>query len=462
MHLTAQRSIPPVVAGVLAAGYAALGIQQHHQLVTGGYDLGIFEQIVRGWSHAQVPTIPIVDGARLAADHFSPILALLGPIYAVAPHAETLLVAQAVLFAIGVIPLMIWAWEVVGPLGAAAAAAAFGLSPGIATAAGFDFHEIAFAVPLMAFSATALGRRRDLAAVLWALPLVLVKEDLGLTVAAIGVLVWCRGHRGLGLSTVAFGLGATALSVLVLIPALASSHEYLYQESIGPSGASDLLTILSASPGVKLLTVVILLLPTAFCALRSPLLLLVVPTLLWRFSADKAAYWSPGFHYDAVLVPIVVAAAIDAWSRAPVGRPRIVAPVAAIACTALLLPSFDLARLVRPTFWHESPAVSAAHRLLAEVPDGSRVAASNHLVPQLTGRTTTFEFGTGGPAGAGWQPNDWASADWVIVDVHAPGQFEEGNAAAFDHLLTHGFTLVDESHGFRLARREATDPRPGS
>ncbi|MCW2800776.1 MAG: hypothetical protein JWQ70_2248 [Aeromicrobium sp.] len=443
---------------MLAIIYAVLGIQQHHQLITGGYDLGIFEQIARGWSHAEMPTIPIVNGARLAADHFSPILALLGPIYAVAPHAETLLVAQAVLLGIGVIPLMTLARDTVGGLAMAAAAVAYGLSPGIATAAGFDFHEIAFAVPLMAFSVTALARRRDLAGVLWALPLVLVKEDLGLTVAAIGALVWSRGHRSLGLATAAFGLGATALSVLVLIPALAGGHGYLYQQAIGPSGPADLVTTLSASAGLKLLTVVVLLLPTAFCALRSPLLLLVIPTFLWRFSADKETYWSPGFHYDAVLVPIVVAAAIDAWSRIPAGRPRAVTHIAAIACTALLLPVFDLAQLVRPSFWRETPATSAAHRVLAEVPDGSRVAASNHLVPQLTGRTTTFEFGTHGPAAIGWQPNDWRSADWVIVDIHAPGQFEGGNAQAFDDLLAHGFTLVVESHGFRLARRDTTSP----
>ena len=50
----------------------------------------------------------------------------------------------------------------------------------------FDFHEIAFAVPLLAFSLSALVRGRIRAAVAWALPLVFVKEDQGFTVAAIG------------------------------------------------------------------------------------------------------------------------------------------------------------------------------------------------------------------------------------------------------------------------------------
>ena len=52
----------------------------------------------------------------------------------------------------------------------------------------FDFHEIALAVPLLAFSLSALVRGRVRAAALWALPLVFVKEDQGFTVAAIGAL----------------------------------------------------------------------------------------------------------------------------------------------------------------------------------------------------------------------------------------------------------------------------------
>ena len=71
----------------------------------------------------------------------------------------------------------------------------YGLSFGIASAVGFDFHEIAFAVPLLAFCLSALGQGRLGQGALgqgrlgqaaaWALPLVLVKEDLGVTAVAV-------------------------------------------------------------------------------------------------------------------------------------------------------------------------------------------------------------------------------------------------------------------------------------
>ena len=73
--------------------------------------------------------------------------------------------------------------------------AAYGFSWGLQQLVDNDFHEIAFAVPLLAFSLSALicGRRR--AAALWALPLVFVKEDQGLTVAMIGIIMIMMARR---------------------------------------------------------------------------------------------------------------------------------------------------------------------------------------------------------------------------------------------------------------------------
>src|SRR5260370_36343806 len=61
--------------------------------------------------------------------------------------------------------------------------------------ADFEFHEIAFAVPLLAFSLSALVCGHLKAAVLWALPLVFVKEDQGFTVAALGLYLTLAGMR---------------------------------------------------------------------------------------------------------------------------------------------------------------------------------------------------------------------------------------------------------------------------
>ena len=86
-------------------------------------------------------------------------------------------------------------------------AVSYGLAPGFGALIGFDFHEVALAVPLLAFSMAAMLRSDHRAAVLWALPLVLVKEDLGLTVAALGAVVFLRGSRRWGIVAIVVGAG---------------------------------------------------------------------------------------------------------------------------------------------------------------------------------------------------------------------------------------------------------------
>src|SRR5262249_7992778 len=92
------------------------------------------------------------------------------------------------------------AQELLGPWASRGIGLAYGFSWGLQQMVSFDFHEIAFAVPLLAFSLSALVRRRPRPAILWALPLVFVKEDQGFTVAAIGLVM-----AGMGLAVLARG-----------------------------------------------------------------------------------------------------------------------------------------------------------------------------------------------------------------------------------------------------------------
>ena len=53
-------------------------------------------------------------------------------------------------------------------------------------------------MPLLALSLVALLRERWLACALWAAPLVFVKEDLGLTVVALGLVLAWRSRDRIG------------------------------------------------------------------------------------------------------------------------------------------------------------------------------------------------------------------------------------------------------------------------
>jgi hypothetical protein len=187
------------------------------------------------------------------------------------------------------------------------------------------------------------------------------------------------------------------------------------------------------------------------------LILLIVPTLAWRFSLDVPAFWLPSSQYDAVLVPIVTAAFIDVLSRVPDLDRRRTAMGASVALTLAVASLTNLSHLWKPSFWETSPRESAAVRLLNEVPDGAKVAATNNLIPHLTGRTTTYLFGNYPDAYATIQPSDWRSANWIVFDRGEEKPTPQALTDQFDRLLTHGFTLVDEAHGIQVAHRDGPE-----
>ncbi len=441
-------------------------------MLTSGFDLGIFDQAVRAYAHGQLPVTPLKGvGFDLLGDHFSPIIALLAPFYRIWPSAGMLLVAQAALFALAVVPLARWAMREVGTWPAVVIGFCYGASWGVAAAAGFDFHEVAFGVPLTALSATALGERRLTAAALWALPLLLVKEDMGLTTAAVGILVAARGRRVLGLATAVAGLGGSLLEISVLIP-MASHRGYTYLGNVLPGASSvssawgvgglhaDAHALVRAVAGlpnpVKLETLLMLLAPTAFVALRSSLMWLAVPTLAWRFVSDNPSYWGTGYQYSAVLMPIVAAAFIEAlarWRRSgrrkSLMRSRFALGVA-LAVTAILLPSRPTFGVLYPSSWSSSSHVAAADQLLDMIPDEATVAATNQLAPQLTDRDTVTLLGT--------QVNLLGRNTWIIADTQSapfPGTTAQLNQWLAMAQQQDGFHMVAEEDGILLLERSA-------
>jgi uncharacterized membrane protein len=437
--------MPWLLAAVFAALYGVVSIRRHERMLSMGYDLGIFEQAVKAYAHLQAPVAPLkAPGYDLLGDHFHPILAVLAPAYRLFPTPVTLLIAQALLMALAVVPAARWAHRLRGRAFGAVVGCAMGASWGIVEAVSFDFHEIAFAVPMLAFGLETLGAGRWRAAALWSVPLVLVKEDLGLTVAAIGGYIAWHGGRRLGLALAAFGLAASAVEVLLLIPTFNPGGEYDYlSQAPTATGLPHLLW-----PPLKWLTLLMLAAPTGFLCLRSPLLWIALPTLLWRFSSDNPHYWGVGYHYSAVLMPIVFAAMLQ---RVPMVTPRRLRAgmLGVVLFGCAMIPVYPLHEVVMPEVWQTSGHVRSAQHLLALIPDGATVAASDHLAAQLVHRDTVTLY-----CGDRQQPG---GPQWVVVDrtdptVHTPCPAAEMQRR-LDSFRQRGYTVVADRDGIILLKR---------
>src|SRR5882757_8017750 len=98
--------VPWLIALGVFAAYAAISLSRYFQLAPGSWDLGIFTEYVRQLAHLRAPVVDIRGtGFNLLGDHFQPIVGLIAPVFLIFPSAATLLVAQALLTAVSVIPV---------------------------------------------------------------------------------------------------------------------------------------------------------------------------------------------------------------------------------------------------------------------------------------------------------------------------------------------------------------------
>jgi uncharacterized membrane protein len=475
--------VPWLIALGVFAAYAAISLCRYFQLAAGSWDLGIFTEYVRQLAHLRAPVVNIRGtGFNLLGDHFQPIVGLIAPVFAVFPSAATLLVVQALLTAVSVIPVSRAAAARLGTGAGRMIGAAYGLSWGLQQMIDFDFHEIAFAVPLLACSLSALLRGKVRAAALWALPLVFVKEDQGFTVAALGIVIVVmsltgageggqaragraragrarggqyRSALGWGALLTVWGLAWSLLAIAVIIPHFNPLHQYPYWTDGGvlsPGGAHPspptVLAQLGHSYVPKLRTTLLILLPVAFLALGSPLALVALPSLALRFVSTNAAYWGSGYHYNATMMPIVFIAAIDTLARIRACRAqpgaagiapwrarwqdlasiRIV-PGLMLVIAVALAGQFPLRNLWHPQTYQISSHVHGEDAAMARVPAGSTVETTLDMLAPLAARDDTYWVGnTGNPApryivfdelDSGWNPSP--SNPLTFVEQRHPG-----------------------------------------
>jgi len=445
-----------IVAALTTAAYILFSFTQWIRLESPSWDLGIFTQLAKDYASFQAPIVPIKgDGFNLLGDHFHPLLVVLGPVYALFPSAFTLLVVQDVLIGVSAFVVARASIRMLGTPSGVCLGLAYGLSWGLQNAAAAQFHEIAFALPLLALSLEAVLWRRWTAAALWAAPLVFVKEDLGVTVAAIGAYAAWKGGSRIGAWLAVWGLGWVLLAVLVILPLLNPGSAYAYGLA-RPGEWADPWSALIAlfTPEQKYQTLALMLLCTGALALRSPLVLLVVPTLAWRFVSTNQHYWGPGWHYSAVLMPILFMALLDAirstrasarsWLRS---YGRAVVPVAGTVA-AMLLPGLPLGSLATPSAYAAPARAGQAHEAMATIPDGSIVESDIALMHYLVPRTTVYWLGNPGNPPPDYLILDRSNGTW--------GGSPPDDVAAYAEERHPGarYELVYDEAGYQVARRE--------
>ncbi len=350
-----------IVAATALAGYS---IARHNAFNSKAYDLGLHAQV--WWNTSQGRLFAgSVEVDNYLGDHVSPIIVLLAPLYRLWPDARLLLLLQAVALAVGAWPLALLArrqllphWPQGAHLAALLLAGIYLTYPALGFVNRFEFHEEVFAVPLLLLAFWALEARRLGWMSLALLLALLTKEDVGLTVAAFGLWAWRRGRaipvtltgsgaqpapardaseapprpprdrrlQTAGLAWAAIGVTWSLLALFVVIPHFRGAEsDTLSRYAWLGSGPFDILSAAIQNPGriaghvlgepQRLWMLVKFLLPVGFLPLLSPAILIALPSLAINWLAGNLYQASIYFHYAALMIPVVFAAAAYGMER---------------------------------------------------------------------------------------------------------------------------------------------------
>jgi uncharacterized membrane protein len=447
------------------------------------FDLVIFDQGIRGYAHLAAP-VSIARGVSdgqgahflLLADHWSPILAVLAPLYWIHDGPGTLLVAQGVLFALAIPPLWAYTRRRLGSPAAYFVCVAYALSLPVMSAVVFDFHEVAFVPVLTAVMVERFDAGRRWQAVLAAAAMLLVKEDMGLLVAGFGCYLMLTRRRAdvwTGLAFVVGGLADTWVATHLLIPAFGGSATFYWAYGqFGPTLGSAAVNVIIhplhalrvfVTPWVKARTMIGLLATFGFLPLLSPMVIAVLPLLAERMLASGyPLWWQAKFQYDAFVVMMLCCAAVDGAARAQqhwprgltregrlrwLGRPATVWAAAICVAALVYVPSSPFGSLLHPGFYGVNSRMRAAAAAIAHVPAGVEVEASNNIGPRLSGRDTVLLL-DGTPRWAPWVVGDTLGLDFPFC---SPSQ----QAAELTYLQAHGYSLVFADDGYEVLHRPA-------
>jgi uncharacterized membrane protein len=395
-----------VVALVITAYttyFSYITVQIHRGIGTSAYDFGLYDQGIWLLSQGKTPFVTLM-GRNLFGDHTSFILLPLVPLMWLFSSTSLLFVVQTVVIASGAIPVYVFARkQLESDVLGCVFACTYLLYPTVSWTNVENFHPDSFLGVLIALALwAALSRkwRWYVGAVLLAL---LVKEDVVLVVAPIGVWVALRRDVRIGLATVIGSIGVALICFLVIIRNLTGTA-FRNSWRIPFGGFGGFLQTAITSPGTllryltsngRLTYLMQILVPTGGMFLIAPSVALVGSMVIFANIVSTFYYqYQIHYHYSLVVAPILVFGNVYAIARLGQSARRkatLFVGVASIV-SALVLAPMPFARNQIQKFPPSSPAVAAAHELFDQIPPDAVISVFHPLTAQLARRERIYAF----------------------------------------------------------------------
>lgn len=407
--------------------YAVMSVVNHSHYQT-FEDLANFNQGIWMLSRFQWPIITISEYRPFFGFHFDPILLLIVPFYWIFANAKTLLILQPFILLSAIIPIFLISMRMTKSiLFSFSMIIAYSFYIPLQYAIFYDFHDIAFLPPLFAWAYYFFIKKNKLYTSLFLFLCLLVKEEIGLFVAAFGVylLFFHSGWRKYGLVWILIGIGYTLFIMHILIPGIAGSYKYF---DYGQSGKTPtdvafmflrnptlIISSFSDSP-VKTETLHQTFWPFAYLPLFSPIgLILSLEQFFTRFlDYRNVVRWTIGYHYSTVMTIVVVIGTI--WSAQfythffPKYRRILFIFLAVLILFLTRIEQINRSAVLlvkRPIFWARDSWMDYNDMAILKIPAGASISTQNNIISHVSSNNLVYSL------------HDRTKADYMLVDFHA-------------------------------------------
>jgi len=372
-----------------------VSVVRYLQYETYYYDFGIFDRAIWEVSRFQAPIIDhlVVPGKLIFADHFSPGIFMLSPLYWFTNRQEMLLIVQAIfvglsgffLYDIGITVLK-------KRLPSFAVLASYFLFLGVENAVITEFHEITLSVLFLMMVFWSMVKGKQIWYVLSFVLLLTFKESLftlaiGLSVATYILKPSLRKPAIImGSIAILYGL----FMIKIGMPWLAGgNYQYGYTGSLLPWDIAPKLV----NNSVKVHTILTTFWGFGFLPILSPsFYIAILQDFIIRFiPAGWDLHWGLGLHYSIQISAIMAVSSIFSFSliqKLPKIRRFIPLLSLLLLCNALVLYRFVLrspfALVYNPAFYTHTKDFAFLDILIKQVPQNVSVMAQNNLAGRFT------------------------------------------------------------------------------
>jgi len=419
--------------------FSYLSVARHLALKTYQNDLGVYSQLT--WNtlqgrffEASGAMLQVTLNSYYTTDehfnylsaHFSPLLIIFAPLYAIWSDPRLFLIIQALLVGLSALPIY---WLAREKLKSALAGLLLLLSylfyPIINNALLYDFHEVTFGAPLVTFALWFFYKKKIGPMLICLFLLLLLQEQASLIVLMFGVYLMIKKNLKLGLAISVIALGYFILVVFYLMPLFSAAGEVvLFKDRYGWLGQNfseafrtiirEPLTVLKAMLGFRQLEFLsIMLMPLLYLPLLSGLFILALPIILINFLSKINMTYSVYFYHSAIIIGIIYLAIINVLARL-FKNPLIQKILLGLILISTLIFSYfySLTPLAKKYHWSDYH-ISDNAKLIKEVkkliPDSAALSIQNNLGPHFANRQKLFHF-----------PYMLEQADYVILDINDP------------------------------------------